>query len=71
MHDVFHVSMLRNYIVDPTHLLDQPPIELEKNLQYKEQPVRIMNSRVKQLRNKVIPLVGELDDKGNNLGERE
>ncbi|XP_057495682.1 uncharacterized protein LOC130780682 [Actinidia eriantha] len=57
IHDVFHVSMLRKYVADPTHVLQQPPIELEKNLQYEEQPVRIMDSRVKQLRNKSIPLV--------------
>ena len=57
VHDVFHVSVLRKYIADPTHVLDQPPIELEGNLQYEEQPVRIMDSRVKQLRNKAIPLV--------------
>ncbi|XP_057465119.1 uncharacterized protein LOC130754864 [Actinidia eriantha] len=57
MHDVFHVSVLRKYIADPTHVLEQPPIELEGNLQYEEQPVRIMDSRVKQLRNKAIPLV--------------
>ncbi|XP_057495673.1 uncharacterized protein LOC130780672 [Actinidia eriantha] len=57
VHDVFHVSVLRKYIADPTHVLEQPPIELEENLQYEEQPVRIMDSRVKQLRNKAIPLV--------------
>ena len=57
MHDVFHVSVLRKYIADSSHVLDQPPIQLERNLQYEEQPVRIMDSRVKQLRNKAIPLV--------------
>ncbi|XP_057479143.1 uncharacterized protein LOC130766484 [Actinidia eriantha] len=57
VHDVFYVSVLRKYIADPSHVLDKPPIELEGNLQYKEQPVRIMDSRVKQLRNKAIPLV--------------
>ena len=57
VHDVFHVSMLRKYVADPTHVLDQPPIALEKNLQYEERPVRIMDTRVKQLRSKVIPLV--------------
>ena len=57
VHDVFHVLILKKCIVDPIHVLDQPPIELERNLQYKEQLVRIMDSRVKQVRNKVIPLV--------------
>ena len=36
VHDVFHVSMLRKYVADPTHVLEQPPIELERNLQYEE-----------------------------------
>ena len=35
-HDVFHVSMLRKYVADPTHVLEQPSMELERNLQYEE-----------------------------------
>ncbi|XP_057478233.1 uncharacterized protein LOC130765750 [Actinidia eriantha] len=57
VHDVFHVSMHRKYVADPTHVLEQPPMELEKNLQYEERPMRIMDTRVKQLRSKAIPLV--------------
>ncbi|GFY91033.1 hypothetical protein Acr_07g0012290 [Actinidia rufa] len=57
VHDVFHVFMLRRYIADPTHVLERPLIELEKNLQYEERPMHIMDTRIKQLRNKVIPLV--------------
>ena len=57
IHNVFHVSMLRKYVADPTHVLEQPPIALEKNLQYEERPVRIMDIRVKQLRSKLISLV--------------
>ncbi|XP_057482029.1 uncharacterized protein LOC130768958 [Actinidia eriantha] len=57
IHDVFHVSMLRKYVADTTHVLEQPPIALEKNLKYEERPMRIMDTRVKQLRSKVIPLV--------------
>ena len=47
VHDIFHVSMLRKYVADPTQVLEQTPIELEKNLQYEERPVRIMDTRVK------------------------
>ena len=46
-HDVFHVSMLRKYFVNPTHVLDQPPIEFEKNLKYEEWPVQIMDTQIK------------------------
>ena len=54
VHDMFHVSVLKKYIADPTHMLDQPPIELEGILQYEEQPVRIMDCRVKQLRKRLF-----------------
>ena len=30
--DVFHVSIPRKYIADPSHVLETPPIELEENL---------------------------------------
>ena len=44
IHDVFHVSMLRKYIPDPSHVLT-------------EQPVKILDRREEVLRNKTIPLV--------------
>ncbi|XP_057497352.1 uncharacterized protein LOC130782073 [Actinidia eriantha] len=50
-------GVMRKYVEDPTHVLEQPLMELERNLQYEERPVRIMDSRVKQLRSKTIPLV--------------
>ena len=31
-HNVFHVSMLKKYIPDPSHILETTPIELEKDL---------------------------------------
>ena len=49
--------MLRRYIADPSHILVQPTIEIEKNLSYEERPVKIMDRQEKRLRNKVIPLV--------------
>ncbi|KAL4037926.1 hypothetical protein IC575_001528 [Cucumis melo] len=47
VHDVFHVSMLRNY----------EPLEIDENLSYTEQPVEVLARKVKTLRNKEIPLV--------------
>ena len=44
VHDVFHVSMLRRYVIDPTHVLERPPIELENNLQCEERLMRIMDT---------------------------
>ncbi|XP_024027099.1 uncharacterized protein LOC112093250 [Morus notabilis] len=57
VHDVFHVSILRKYVPDPSHVLRQEDIELNKDLTYEEQPVKILDNRVKQLRNKETSLV--------------
>ena len=56
-HNVFHVSMLRKYILDPFHVLRDQPVELKDNLTYKEHPMQIVDRREQILRNKVIPLV--------------
>ena len=32
VHDVFHVSMLRKYIPDPSHVLDYSQLELDDRL---------------------------------------
>ena len=32
IHNVFHVSMLKKYILDSSHMLETPPIELEEDL---------------------------------------
>ena len=57
MHDVFHVSQLRTYVLDPAHVLGNQPIVLKENLTYESTPVQILDFKTKQLRNKVIPLV--------------
>ena len=36
VHNVFHVSMLRKYIQDPSHVLRDQPVKLKDNLTYKE-----------------------------------
>ncbi|KAL0539731.1 hypothetical protein IC582_023947 [Cucumis melo] len=57
VHDVFHVSMLRKYVSDPSHVVDYEPLEIDENLSYVEQPVEVLAREVKTLRNKQIPLV--------------
>ena len=57
IHDVFHVSMLRKYISNPSHVLKAPPVELREDLSFEVQPVGIVDQRIKVLRNKVIPMV--------------
>ncbi|KAL4016476.1 hypothetical protein IC575_024128 [Cucumis melo] len=57
VHDVFHVSMLRRYVADPTHIVDFEPLQVSENLSYEEQPVEILAREVKKLRSRDIPLV--------------
>ncbi|KAL4018033.1 hypothetical protein IC575_021620 [Cucumis melo] len=52
VHDVFHVSMLRKYVPDPSHVVDYEPLEIDENLSYTEQPVEVLAREVKTLRNK-------------------
>ncbi|KAL2233226.1 UNVERIFIED_CONTAM: hypothetical protein Sindi_1502600 [Sesamum indicum] len=40
IHDVFHVSMLRRYRSDPSHIIHEPEIEISKELTYVEEPAR-------------------------------
>ena len=57
VHNVFHVSMLRKYIPDPSNVLRDQLVELKDNLTYKEQPMQIVDRREQILRSKIIPLV--------------
>ena len=42
IHNVFHVSMLRRYRSDPSHVVSSETIELRPNLTYEEEPVEIL-----------------------------
>ena len=57
IHNIFHVSMLRKYIPNSSHVLETPPIELKKDLSFEVQLVAIVDQEMKPLRNKVILMV--------------
>ena len=57
IHDTFHVSMLRKYNSDPSHMLRELPVQLKENMTYEETPVQIVDRKEQVLRNKMIPLV--------------
>ena len=57
IHSVFHVSMLRRYRTDLSHVVSSETIELKPDLTYEEKPVEILAREVKEFRNKKIPLV--------------
>ena len=58
-HKVFHVSMLRKYTVDPTHVVDWEGIIVDTDGTFEEGLVRTMDSRDQVLRSKTVRLVKE------------
>ncbi|KAK5794149.1 hypothetical protein PVK06_035356 [Gossypium arboreum] len=52
IHNVFHVSMLRCYRSDPSHVISPSEVEIQANMSYEEEPIRILAREVKELRNK-------------------
>ncbi len=57
IYNTFHLSMLRRYRLDPSHIIFMEEIEIQPDLTYEEEPIRILAREVKELRNKQIPLV--------------
>ena len=52
IHDVFHVSMLRRYIRDPSHVISYQPLQLRDDATFREQPTQILERKEHVLRNK-------------------
>ena len=57
VHEVFHVSMLRKYTPDPSHVVDWGELVIDADGTFKEGPVCIMDSREQVLRRKTVRLV--------------
>ncbi|XP_016667561.1 uncharacterized protein [Gossypium hirsutum] len=57
VHDIFHVSMLRRYHSDPSHVIPIEEIEVRPDLTIEEEPVQILKRNVKVLRKKSVSLV--------------
>ena len=45
VHNVFHVSQLRVYHADPSHVIQWADVEVADDVSYEEKPVRIIDSR--------------------------
>ena len=56
LHDVFHVSLLRKYRYDESHILLVQDIQVQPDFTFDEEPKALLDHEVKQLRNKQIPL---------------
>nr|KYP35374.1 hypothetical protein KK1_043592 [Cajanus cajan] len=57
LHNVFHVSQLKKYISDPSHVIMPDTVQLKDNLTYETMPIQTADRRIKQLRDKQISLV--------------
>ena len=57
IHPVFHISMLRRYISDPSHIIEYKDLHVEEDASYIVRPIQILARRDQVLRNRAIPLV--------------
>ena len=74
VHDIFHVSQLRWYIPDPSHILDHSELVVGTDLSYEERPVSILDQREKVLKNRDYQIssccLGASLARGVDLGAR-
>ncbi|KAK5771667.1 hypothetical protein PVK06_047901 [Gossypium arboreum] len=57
IHNVFHVSMLRRYQSDLSHVISPTEVEIRPDMTYEEEPIHILAHEIKELRNKKFLLV--------------
>ncbi|WMV49812.1 hypothetical protein MTR67_043197 [Solanum verrucosum] len=57
VHSVFHVSMLKRYHGDGDYIIKWDSFVLDKDLQYEEEPVAILDRKMRKLRTKEIKFV--------------
>lgn len=50
IHNVIHVSMLRRYGSDPTHVISLTEIDLQTDMSYSEESITILTQEIKELR---------------------
>jgi len=62
IHNIFHVSQLRKFVLDPSHILKSDSIQVKENLSFEVKLIRILDSQVKQLQERSIPMVKVLWD---------
>jgi len=57
IHDVFHVSNLRQYVPNSSHVIQYEPLQLKENLAYIEEPMKILDKMEQPLSNRTIAFV--------------
>nr|KYP45839.1 Retrotransposable element Tf2 [Cajanus cajan] len=43
LHDVFHVSQLRKYVHDPSHVVELDDVQVKENLTFEKLPVAVVD----------------------------
>ena len=57
VHPVFHISLLKKCMGDPTSIVPLESVVVKDSLTYKEEPVEILDRQVHRLRNKKVASV--------------
>jgi len=57
LHPVFHVSQLRKYVFDPSHVLEVRDVRIKEDLTMEVPPMDLEDSRVEERREKLVSLV--------------
>ncbi|XP_042380457.1 uncharacterized protein LOC121972907 [Zingiber officinale] len=57
VHNVFHVSMLRKYMSNPSHVLNYASLQLTLGLAYEEKSEQILDIQERKLRRRTIKMV--------------
>ncbi|KAD4889453.1 hypothetical protein E3N88_21526 [Mikania micrantha] len=57
VHDVFHVSNLKKCLADESLIVPLKEIQIDEKLQFREEPVEVMDREVKVLKRSRIPIV--------------
>ncbi|XP_019103705.1 uncharacterized protein LOC109134418 [Beta vulgaris subsp. vulgaris] len=55
--NVFHISQLRRYIPDKSHVLQPEIVQIVENLSYEERPIKILDSKVRSTWKKDVKIV--------------
>jgi hypothetical protein len=56
IHDIFHVSQLKKCIKVPSEIIEISAIEIEPDLSYVEQPIKILDTKERVTRRKTIKM---------------
>ena len=57
VHPVFHMSMLRKYLSDESHVLQPQVVKVDSQMSYIEEPIVVVDRQVRKLHLKEIPSV--------------